>query len=124
MSESVVHVNEPVVAININQTYRDGISAGDLYDATRGIWRLSKEHAEAARYAFAVYQGVIKEVYEIDEWLPAGSTKYRNRQFASAHLKNRYEFVGKVARDEVRDKYIGRRMPEPHGQNPIRYYNC
>ena len=85
---------------------------------------MSKGHAEDARYAFAVYRGIIKEVYEIGEWLLAGSTKYRRRQFTPAHLKNRYEFVGKVAPDEIRDKYIGKRMPEPHGQNPIRYYNC
>ena len=124
MNETVVHIDDPVIAININQTYRYGISAGDLYDCTRGIWRLSKERAEKAQYAFAVYQSIIREVYEIDQWLPAGSTPYQRRQFTPAHLQNRYEFIGKVAPDEVRDKYVNRRMPEPHAQNPIRYYNC
>jgi len=85
---------------------------------------MDRGHAEEAQYAFAVYRGFIKEVYEIDEWFPAGSTKYQRRQLNPAQLKNRYEFVGKVAQDEIRDKYVGRHMPEPHGQNPIRYYNC
>jgi len=124
MSQSWVSINESVIAININQTYRHGISAEELYESTRGIWRLSKEHAERAQYAFAVYQGVIREVYEIEQWLPAGSTKYKWRQFEPSHLKNRYEFTGKVASSEIRDKYVDKRMPELHSQNPIRYYNC
>src|SRR2546425_8786878 len=120
MNETVVHIDDSVIAININQTYRDGMSAGDLYDYTRGIWRLSKEHAERAQYAFAVYQSVIREVYEIDQWFLAGSTPYQRRQFTPADLQKRYEFIGNVAPDEVRDKYLNRRMPEPQAQNPIR----
>jgi hypothetical protein len=123
MSESVVHIDEAVIAINIPGTHRHGMNARDLYDCTRGTWRVSREHAEKAQYAFAVFQSVIREVYEIDEWLPSGSTDY-TRQFDPSTQKNRFEFVGKVARDEIRDKYVGKRVPEPHGQNPIRYYNC
>lgn len=117
-------IEEPVVAININQTFRDGLSVKDLYDFTRGIWRLSKERAEDAQFAFSVYKGVIKEVYEIKNWLPAGSTSYNCRKFKLEDKKNRYEFVGNVASNDIRDKYIGNMMPELHSQNPIRYYNC
>jgi len=124
MSEISVTIDDRVVAININRTYRQGISADDLYDCTRGIWRLSRERAEKAQYAFAVYQGVIREVYEIDKWLSAGSTKYQRRQFSQESLKGRYEFTGKVAPDRIRDKYVSEHMPERHTQNPIRYYNC
>jgi uncharacterized protein len=124
MSETAARIDEPILAININQTYRHGISADELYECTRGIWRLNRERATKARYAFAVYQGIIREVYDMDHWYPAGSTKYHWRQFNPRQLKKRYEFVGKVASDEVRDRYIGRRMPNPHTQNPIRYYNC
>ena len=34
------------------------------------------------------------------------------------------EFVGKIASENIREKYVGKQMPELHGQNPIRYYNC
>lgn len=124
MSESIKQIEEPVIAININQTYRHGISTGELYDCTRGIWRLDRDRAEKAHYAFAVYQGVVKEVYEINQWHPELSTEYKCRQPEHTKLKNRYEFVGKVAEDSIRDKYIGKQMPEMHAQNPIRYYNC
>jgi hypothetical protein len=124
MSQSIVRIDEPVLAININQTYRHGIGAGELYDCTRGIWRLARNRAERARFAFAVYQGVIKEVYEINQWHQECSTEYKNRQPSPTKLKNRFEFIGNLAQDNVRDKYLEKQMPEPHGQNPIRYYNC
>jgi hypothetical protein len=124
MNESVAQIDAAVVAININQTYKHGISAGELYDCTRGIWRLDRDRAETARFAFAVYQGVIKEVYEINKWHSECSTEYKNRQPTPTKSRNRFEFVGKIAQDNVRDKYVGKQMPEPHSQNPIRYYNC
>ena|SRR2546425_3737141 len=97
MNKNQIHIDDSVIAININRTYSYGISAEDLYDNTRGIWRLSKQRAEKAQYAFAVYQGIIKEVYEIDQWFPAGATKYLRRHFSPANLIDRYEFIGKVA---------------------------
>ena len=123
MSARQTHISHPVVAININKTYRYGINAEDLYDCTRGIWRLSKERAEKAQYAFSVYQGVIKEVYKIDRWFPAGSTTYVRRRFKPINMLERYEFVGKLASDEIREKYVGREMPVRQSQNPIRYFN-
>ena len=32
-------LTENVVMIRINKAYHDGMSANELYDATRGIWR-------------------------------------------------------------------------------------
>lgn len=117
-------ISEPVIAININQTFRSGMNAKDLYDFTRDIWRLSLKTAVKAKYAFSVYGGVVKEVYEIDQWHPAGTTSYVNHRFIDPILKNRFEFVGRVANADVRDKYIEKKLPQKHGQNPVRYFNC
>ena len=125
-------IDEPVVAININQQYKHVASAEDLYNCTRGLWRVNRERAEKARYAFAVYQGVIKEVYEVDRWIPASqATKgyWRERERSqgndlSVTHEGRSEFIGKLASEAIRNKYIGRRMPVRHSQNPIRYINC
>jgi hypothetical protein len=125
-------IDEPVVAININQQYPHAKNAEDLYNCTRGIWRLSRERAGQARYAFAVYQGVIKEVYEIEKWIPVSQAtrdywKERERaqgnDYSETH-EGRSEFIGEVAPETVRKKYVGRRMPVRHSQNPIRYFNC
>jgi hypothetical protein len=124
LSKFIEVISEPVIAININQTFRPGMSTEDLYDFTRGIWRLSLETAERAKYAFSVYGGVVKEVFEIDQWHPAGTTSYMNQRFIDPILKNRFEFVGHVASAGIRDKYIEKMLPQRHGQNPIRYFNC
>ena len=124
MIDSISQIHEAIIAININQTYHNRISIGALYDCTQGIWRLSKTRAENAKYAFAVYKGIVREVYEIDRWHSEGTTEYTERETPVSQAQNRYEFVGKIAPDSVRDKYIVRQMAEPHKQNPVRYYNC
>lgn len=124
LGKGKLEIDEAVIAININQSYRSGMSAVDLYDYTRGIWRLSPERAKNAKYAFAVYQRIIKEVYEIDGWFRAGATKYQNPRFNPEDFKTRFEFTGKVADDRIRDKYVEKLLPDKHSQNPIRYYNC
>lgn len=124
MNTTLTQISDPVIAININQTFRPGMNAQDKYDFTRGIWRIDAKRAEKAHYAFTVYQGVVKEVYEIHEWHPAGTTEYLNQRNIDPALSNRFEFVGKVAVNNIRDKYLGKALPEKHGQNPIRYYNC
>jgi hypothetical protein len=126
-------IDEPVVAININQQYPHAKNnADDLFKCTSGIWRVSRERANKARYALAVYQGIIKEVYEIERWVPATQATlnyWREREraqgndFSGTH-EGRSEFVGAVAPETIRQKYVGRRMPVRHSQNPIRYFNC
>ncbi len=94
---------------------------------TRGVWRLGPRR-ERARYAMAVFGGVVREVYAIESWHPAGTTDYtvQSRQ-QLALLEGRWEFTGRRAPNEVRDKYVGRSVSIyfKHGQqNPIAYVNC
>jgi len=126
-------VDEPVVAINIAEQYPQVKNADELYNCTRGFWRLKRESAEKASYAFAVYKGVIKEVYEIDSWEPA---KVQTGQISLSKLNSqtietgtpinfgRYQFVGKIASENIRNKYVERHIPIVHGQSPILYFNC
>src|SRR4051794_9893511 len=103
-SSLTANINEPVVAININRQYPRVMNAEDLYEATRSMWRLDRKRAQRARYAFAVYEGEIKEVYEVERWIPA--TKFtrqywREREnlqgddFRETH-EGRSEFKGKL----------------------------
>lgn len=125
-------IDEPVVAININRQYPRAKNADDLLQATRSMWRLNRDRANRARYAFAVYQGEIKEVYEVEQWIPVTKEtrrywrereKLQGDDFQETH-DGRSEFIGKVAPEAIRKKYVGKRMPVRHSQNPIRYFNC
>lgn len=94
----------------------------ELYEATRGIWRIG-ERREQADYAMAVFRGVVKEVYTIDEWHPSGTNRYLTRD--DTYFKNctppRWEFTGRVAKG-IRNDYVGGFVGNG-SQNPIRYVN-
>lgn len=129
----MLNINDPVIAINIYQQFEYCRNSSDLYECTRGSWRLNRRHAEKARFAFAVFQGVIKEVHEIDHWVPVTQRrtdfwverlKSQGRIINPLELEGRSDFVGRVASEEVRKKYVGKSLPVRHGQNPIRYFNC
>ncbi len=117
-------ITEPSLLIRINQLYRYGMSPVELYDATRGMWVLGPKR-EQVRYAFAIYEGVVKEVYEVKAWFPAGST-FMTRDSAHDPDKPRWEFVGTIAEPAIRDKYVHKTVRNyfpKYNQNPIRYVN-
>lgn len=120
MKNEIENVDEKAIAVKINQTYRDGMSAGELYDCTRGIWKMSKEKRGNVEFAFALYHGIVKEVYEIEDWFDELTTEYKFRK--PEPTGKRSEFVGKVADEEIRKKYIGKFLPT--GKNTIQYFNC
>jgi len=118
-------IREPAILIRINKLYRYGMTQADLYDATRSAWHVG-ERREDAKYAFSVFEGVVREVYRITHWLPAGSTF--NSRFDGRGLRDpdRREFVGTIAEDDVRRRYINRyvgHLFSQGAQNPIAYVN-
>lgn len=117
--------------IRINRRFRYGMSPQELYDSTRGIWRI-KAKARGPEFAMAVYDGVIQEVYQIADWFPAGSTYYSSRfDEIEARLTGagaeRSEFVGQIAEPAIRRRYRYRSVKSyltPNSQNPVLYVNC
>ena len=110
----------PTILIRINKLFRYGMSEIELYDATRGVWKLDPKKA-TGRLALAVFDGVVQEVYRPQHWLPAGSTLSTRGKLATA---GRYEFVGNIAEPSVRRQYLYKSVAHllPQGnQNPIRY---
>ena len=102
-----VNITDPVILIRVNQLYRHGMPAAELYDITRGVWVLSSERASKMKYVFAVYEGVVREVYEPEKWMPALTTKYPTRtDLVPDDANGRIEFVGKIAPEAIRQKYL------------------
>jgi hypothetical protein len=99
-------ITERALLIRINQRYYDGISAAELYDVTRGVWRKNRKF-EDAEIALAVYKGEVKVVYRIEAWHIAGTTPYQTRGYDDVYDPDRVEFTGKVAEPSIRRKYLG-----------------
>ena len=64
-----------------------------------------------AKFAYATFNGVVKDVYQIHCWVPAGTQEYFSRSLDPERLKNaRWEFVGKKASNKVRELYVGKNL--------------
>ena len=120
-------IQDNVITIKITKSYHYGISDLELYDVTRGYWKVNIEQAQKAEYAFSICDGIVLEVYRIAHWFPAFTTM--NQRTVTSEEKeqysNRYEFIGTIAEDSIRKKYIGKFVNNlfPKGnQNPIKYF--
>lgn len=113
-------ITDKVIEILVNRSALEG----SVYDSARFAWKLSQARAEQAKYVFAVLNGLILEIFQVDEWKPA--TKSNFPEFSHATEKSdRFGFVGRPASKEIESKYRRKRVPpRPRGAaNPIRYHN-
>lgn len=113
-----VTITEPSLLIIVNRLYRQNMGPEELYEVTRGNWVLGPRRNKA-RFAFSVYRGLVREVYEISEWERAEarsrSQKKRTRwRFAGTVAKNLQHFIGGSVRG-----YIKR-----GSRSPVLYLNC
>lgn len=99
--------------VRIRKRYRAGISAEELYAATRQWWKLSPRRRPD--YALSVYGGIVRAVYAIDQ---DGWEQESDR--------GRWRFSGRLD-PALEAEYCWRDVSSylPDGaQNPIRYVNC
>lgn len=121
-------ITERVILIRINQLYHDGISSKKLYDITRSAWKVGQRR-EMADYAFAVFGGVIVEVYKINYWEVCTRRNsphdWVNNQWNEVKDGGRFQFVGNVD-EEMSRKYKNKSVKELFAKgnaNPIQYVN-
>jgi len=130
--QQAVTITEPTILIRINQAFRYSMSDIELYDFTRGRWRLNPENAKKVKYGFSIYKGIVQEVYEIFDWYKAGKTfsvRANNVNINSRiedDLNGRYEFIGNIAEESIRKKYKYKSVDKYFkngNSNPIMYLN-
>ncbi len=108
-----IQITHSAILIRISKRFRYDMSPVELYDATRGIWRIGLER-EQAQYAMAVFDGIIQEVYRIQAWFPAATT-FSTRQLNENLQAKRWEFVGQIAPPEIRRRYLQKDVTEYFG---------
>jgi hypothetical protein len=113
-----IAITEPALLIIPNKLFERNVSAERLYEITRGNWPLT-ERRNKARYAFAVFRGLVREVYTIRAWEAATARSPEQK------IQSRWRFDGDIARD-LRH-YVGGSVAtylKPGGRFPVRYINC
>lgn len=111
-----IEIAKPAILITVNRLFRRNMSDDELYEITRGNWVVA-ERRNKAKYAFCVYNGTVRQVYEIQRWFPIKARSQDSR------TQNRWRFDGIVA--QGLQHYVGGNVEKYIGaQNPIRYVNC
>jgi uncharacterized protein len=123
---------EPSILIKIEREWKSDLSPEQLYERTRRYWVCSPDkRRRKPRYAIAVARGIIREVYEIDEWedYPKGtiitpdSDRIENEPFTLD--KDRKGFFGRAASTMAHLKGTSVfHLRRKSAQNPIKYVNC
>ena len=128
----LLQIDEPTLLIRINKTYESKMSSESLYDYTRGRWKVNPIRAKNVKFAFSIFDGIVQEVYEVHNWYEAGTTESSRKPTDKPELNStkstvgRFEFEGKVASDEIRNKYLDksvRHLFAKGNANPIKYVN-
>lgn len=116
----------PIILFRIPKLWHRGMAAADLYEATRGWWRLNPNRAARAEFVFAVSRGVVRQIYRP----VTGSWRRRERGEAgwtSAEIRRpRYGFEGEIAVDAP-SHWLNHNVLEflpPGFQGAVRYLNC
>ena len=61
-------IKHSILVIRINKLYRSNMSETELYNAIRGIWKLSYKKVKDIQYVFGVYNSLIVGLYKPTEW--------------------------------------------------------
>ena len=111
--DEIAEIIEKCIIIKITQPSIDR-NKGNIYDTTRMHWVMSIKRASTADYVLSVQSGIVLEVYTDMVW--------------ETHESGRIIFVGKQAENSIRDKYVGKRIPQQFmkvgSANPCQYVNC
>lgn len=123
-------IAERLVLINVNAfQHQNRSDRNAIYEQVHFAWRISATRAAKADYVLAVVRGVVIGAFVADEWLEANSANFPQVPRAKADANGRFAFNGRVAADEVWDRFVGTRGKRvihdemKHDQNPIRYWN-
>lgn len=105
------------ILIKIGHSYREGMTAEELYHATSVSWKIGESRLQSQEYKYycAVYNNEIKEVYELVGY---------EKDFHPDNV-GRFILKGKIAEEALRMKLLGLDVSEIHKGlgNPIKYDN-
>lgn len=107
-------MTEPTVFFIINRAWRADMREEEIYEATRGHWRIGARNRKDMKYAMGVAFGVVRGVYRIESWFPSQQEGEEGRWgFVGFPAEEMQGFLGTSVRHLV---------PERGAQNPVRIY--
>ena len=107
-------IKDNIIMFKISNSYKYGMKPNEIYDITRSAWKVNINEAEQYQYALAIYDNVVLEVYEIVQWFKGGRITFNSVFEGEWKNEERYEFVGRIASEEIRKRYKNKSCSENH----------
>ena len=96
------------LAFLLEKTYQHSFGDIELFEHTRGMWY--RPSREGVKFAFATFRGIVKEVYEINCWVPANTQQYFTRVLDPEKVSESSRVCRQKAQQDVRNRYVGKLM--------------
>jgi hypothetical protein len=116
-SAETAEFKHKALLISVNRSALDN----SLYEATRYAWRLNIKKASEAEVILATVQGLIVGAFVAEKWIEANTVNFPGRET----VDGRYGFLGHEAPSELKQQYVGKRIPDEFrkkgASNPIKY---
>lgn len=87
-------MKKEILVLKISQSWRRGMTPNELYDATRRSWRLSATRIAKVDLVLCVADKEVREAYTVEQWILSND-------------EGRKEFIGHVAEQSIRQKWVG-----------------
>ena len=87
-------MKKEILVLKISQSWRSGMTPKELYDATRRSWRLSASRIEKVDLVLCVAEKEVREAYTVEQWILSSD-------------EGRKEFIGHIADQTIREKWVG-----------------
>lgn len=126
-------IKHEILIIKINKLYEYKMDQKTLYDAIRGVWRISKNTVKRVEYVFGVYNSLIVGVYKPSAWFVCKEAKDKLPQqdiILTPKTENRLFFIDQdfeqgLPLDDNEKFYLGKSIAllevNQKAQNPITY---
>lgn len=105
----------------VNKAAPESTDVHVIYEAARYAWGVNVEKAKHAQIVLAVRRNTVIGVFVAEKWLVATELNFPGRE----PNPKRYGFVGSFAKQDVWQRYVGKRLSQEHRlYGPIRYIGC
>lgn len=107
----VINPDDKILGVNLNRSYRKG---KDIYEITRGWWKLSASRIKKVNVVLGICNGIVRGVYRPfpDSWEE------------ETDRKGRWAFSGEEIKDSPYMNKDARGIVEFGSGNPVKYINC
>jgi hypothetical protein len=64
-------IEHPVIMVKMQRGWRADMNAKQVYDTTRGHWKVGPDVRARAKYCLGIAFGIVRGAYRIDDWFPS-----------------------------------------------------